>query len=103
VLGPVTGLLNDFVSSAPTDPSHSFGLLVPALQVGGLAGFRRVWRNVRRATVGQVTPESGTAVRADVTFTCQDGRRVHTEQRFVMSGGPQPRIADIEVLSVRSD
>lgn len=97
----ITALVDTFFATAPTDPNSAFSLLAPQMQAGGLPDFQASWRGVRAATIEKVVLDGNHAARVIVLYAWQDGRRVRTEQRLVVSGGVDPHITDAAVLSAR--
>jgi hypothetical protein len=100
-LEAITGVADTFFATAPTDPTTAFSLLAPEMQTGGLREFKVSWQGVRTATVEKVVPDGNHAARISVLYAWEDGRRVRTEQRLVVSRGVEPHIKDATVLSVR--
>jgi hypothetical protein len=100
-LEAITEVADTFFATAPTDPTTAFSLLAPEMQTGGLREFKVSWQGVRAATVEKVVPDGNHAARISVLYAWEDGRRVRTEQRLVVSGGVDAHIKDATVLSVR--
>lgn len=98
-LGPILGTVTTFYETAPRAPRQAFDLLDPQLRGTGYDEFRQAWAGVRRAIVEDIRQDSPHAALVIVRLERDDGTRLRTLQRVLVTPGVQPRIADAQLLS----